>query len=293
MDGVTTAPATIARLAAGSGLPRRESVILAGHALGAGAAWVLAHDRDPLSAAQAERVAAALRSRSEGLPVAYITGQREFYGLALGVSPHVLIPRPETELLVDLTREIIGRRGAGRDDRPPRIVDIGTGSGAVAVAIAANCPGAEVWALDRSAPALAVAADNAARHGVRVRFIESDWFSALGTERFDFIVGNPPYVAEGDPHLRQGDLRFEPRAALCGGEDGLAEIRAIVEAAPRHLSPGGWLLLEHGFDQAVAVRAGLAAAGWLEMATWRDLAGLERVSGARRPGAEHGRAELR
>jgi release factor glutamine methyltransferase len=295
IQGPDAPPLTIARLAATSGLPRREAMLLAGHALGAGAAWVIAHDGDPLSEAQAECVATALRARCEGHPVAYITGVREFYGLAFRVCPDVLIPRPETELLVDLAREMIERgvTGGGAQERA-RVVDLGTGSGAVAVALAAHCPRAEVWAVDCSAAALAVARENAARHGGRVQFVESNWFSALGSRTFDFAVGNPPYVACGDDHLQKGDLRFEPRAALCAGEDGLAGIGAIIDAAPGHLSPEGWLLLEHGFDQAAAVRDRLAAARWREIATWRDLSGLERVSGGRRPcTAERGPANQR
>jgi len=279
------APPTLARLAAESALPRREATLLAAWALGSGAAWVLAHGDDPLSAPLAARVAAALQARREGVPIAYITGEREFYGLPLQVSRDVLIPRSETELLVDLAREVVARADGAdaENDGRLRIVDLGTGSGAVAVALAVNCPRAEVWAVDRSAAALAVACRNAARHGATVRFVASDWFAALGEERFDLVAANPPYVAAEDPHLQQGDLRFEPRTALCGGRDGLDELAAIIRGAPRHLTPEGWLLLEHGFDQGAAVRGMLAAQAWRDRSTRRDLAGLERVAAARAP----------
>jgi release factor glutamine methyltransferase len=279
---------TIAVLAERFGVARIEAARLAGHALGTSTAWVVAHDREPLSPRQAEHLSALLRARSEGVPLAYITGMREFYGLAFQVTPHVLIPRPETELLVDLALEhlrscavesVDGDRA--RIARRPRVLDLGTGSGAVAIAIAVNCPAAEVWASDRSAGAIALAGANAQKHDAPIRLVESDWFGGLAHQRFDLIVTNPPYVAERDPHLEQGDVRFEPREALCGGSDGLAAIRSIVETAAPHLAPGGWLWLEHGYDQAAAVRRMLGSADWLDISSRRDLAGHERVSGAR------------
>jgi release factor glutamine methyltransferase len=206
--------------------------------------------------------------------VAYLTGEREFYGLPLRVTRDVLIPRPETELLVDLALERLPNRAG-------RVVDLGTGSGAVAVAIAHAAPDAEVVAIDASPAALAVARENARRHGAAIRFVEGDWFAGLAGERFDLIVSNPPYVAAGDGHLGEGDLRFEPRAALVGGPDGLDAIRAIVAGAKAHLAAGGWLLFEHGFDQAERCRSLLGMYGYADIEGWRDLAGIARVAGGR------------
>jgi release factor glutamine methyltransferase len=188
----------------------------------------------------------------------------------------VLIPRPETELLVELA----ARRAEALER--PGLVDLGTGSGIVAILLALRCPRAAVTAVEVSAAALGVARANAARHGVRVRFLEGDWYASLGGERFELIVSNPPYVAAGDPHLGRNGLPFEPRRALTDGVeggDGLACVRRVVAGASRHLYPGGWLLVEHGYDQAHEVRALLRAAGFGEVASWRDEAGIERVSG--------------
>ena len=198
---------------------------------------------------------------------------REFYGVQFHVSPAVLIPRPETEVLVDLALERIPL------DRIDRILELGTGSGCIALAIVMNRPLARVTATEVSAAALAVARDNARRLDADLEFREGDWYAALGDERFDIIVSNPPYVAAGDPHLTEGDLRFEPGTALCDGSDGLASIRKIVAGAPAHLSAQGWLLVEHGYDQAAAARDLLTAAGFGMVRSWRDLAGIERVSG--------------
>jgi len=269
-------PASVAALAQRFGLSRMEASALAGHALGKSRAWMAAHERDVLADEEAARVAALLRLRSEGQPLSYITGSREFYGLALRVTPDVLIPRPETELLVDLALARI--RAA--PSRRWRVLDLGTGSGAVAVAVAANAPQVEVWAVDRDPAALAVARDNAAHHGAGIRLVHSDWFSSLGEERFDLVLSNPPYVADGDRHLDQGDLRFEPRGALCGGSDGLDALRLIVAQAPRSLYSGAQLLVEHGCDQAPAVRRLFDALRWQDVRSWRDLAGHERVTGA-------------
>ena len=216
-----------------------------------------------------------VRRRRAGEPVAYITGEREFFSLAFRVTPAVLIPRPETELLVEAALASIPA------DAPARVLDLATGSGCVAVAIANERPGAQVTATDVSREALAVARENAKRHGTRIDLVESDWFAALAGRRFDLIVANPPYVAEDDPHLAAGDLRFEPRAALVAGPKGLDCIETIVEQAIHHLRAGGRLLFEHGYDQAPCARALLAAAGYGDIVTRRDLAGIERVSGGR------------
>ncbi|TAH45788.1 MAG: peptide chain release factor N(5)-glutamine methyltransferase [Betaproteobacteria bacterium] len=213
--------------------------------------------------------------RAAGEPVAYLTGEREFYGRNFMVTPAVLIPRPDTELLVELALAHVG------DWRQVRALDMGTGSGALAITLALELADADVTALDRSREALWVAMANAARLGASVSFVQSDWFGGLGEERFQLIVSNPPYIAAADPHLEEGDLRFEPRNALAAGPAGLDDLVEIAAGAARHLEPGGWLLLEHGYDQAFAVRGLLADAGFASIASWKDLAGIERVSGGR------------
>ena len=185
----------------------------------------------------------------------------------------MLIPRPDTELLVELALDRLPAQG--------RLLDMGTGSGAIAVALAHNRPDAVVTALDVSSAALAVARRNASANGVNITFMASDWFEALGTERYELIVSNPPYIASGDQHLAEGDLRFEPVGALTDHADGLSALRTIVAGSSRHLTAGGWLLMEHGYDQAESVRQLLSDAGYAEAQSWRDLAGIERVSGAR------------
>ena len=218
-------------------------------ALGVSDTHLVAHPEQPLTGQQRTRYLAWLERRRAGEPVAYLTGEREFYSLAFKVTPAVLIPRPETELLVEAALERVSAHV------PFRVLDLGTGSGCVAVAIAKHRPGAQVTATEVSRGALAVARDNAARHGAGVEFLESDWFDALAGRRFDLIVSNPPYVAARDPHLSQGDSRFEPRAALVAGADGLSCIRLIIAQARAHLEPGGGLLFEHGHDQAARCRA--------------------------------------
>ncbi|MGH8647687.1 MAG: peptide chain release factor N(5)-glutamine methyltransferase, partial [Burkholderiales bacterium] len=226
------------------------------HALSRDAAWLIAHANDALDEALREKFEQLARRRATGEPVAYLTGEREFYSLAFKVTPAVLIPRPETELLVGAALQCIPA------DAPWRVLDLATGSGCVAVAIAQHRPRARVTATDVSRAALAVARDNAAGHGVGIELVESDWFFALGAAHFDVIVANPPYIAESDPHLNEGDLRFEPRATLVAGPTGLECIELIVEQAARYLTAGGWLLFEHGFEQGVCSRALLAAAGY-------------------------------
>jgi release factor glutamine methyltransferase len=215
-----------------------------------------------------------LQRRGHGEPIAYILGRREFHGLDLTVTPQVLIPRPETELLVDLALARMG--GASR-----RVLDLGTGSGARAIAIARAGPGAEVWAAESSPAALVVGGANAERHAAGVHFVESDWFAALSGECFDLVISNPPYVAADDPHLREGDVRFEPHTALVGGPDGLDCIRRIVREARVHLRASGWLLFDHGYDQGQASRALLKEAGYADVESWPDLANILRVTGGR------------
>jgi release factor glutamine methyltransferase len=262
---------------------RREARLLLEHVCGCTHASLIAHPERAIDPAQANRFGELVARRAAGEPFAYLVGSIWFHGLEFAVGPAVLIPRPETELLVDLAaRRAAAARSLGNG--PPRIVDLGTGSGIVAVTLARRCPRAVVTAVDVSAEALEVARINAARHGATVRFLEGDWFTPLAGERFDLIVSNPPYVADGDPHLERNGLPFEPRRALCDGiqgGDGLACIRRIVAAAPHHLTPGGSLMMEHGHDQATKARKLLAASGFREIASWRDDAGIERVSGGR------------
>jgi release factor glutamine methyltransferase len=261
-----------AALAAASGrVDPREAKLLLREASGASAAAVAAFPERELEAGAATRYLDWLERRAAGEPIAYIVGWREFFSRRFEVGPGTLIPRPETELLVEAVLDrLVGA--------VPRVLDLGTGSGAIAVSIACEAPHAEVWAVDASDAALDVAQRNAVVLDGRVRFVKSDWFAALAGERFDVLVSNPPYIAEHDSHLEQGDLRSEPRSALASGPDGLDDIRRIISAAPMHLLPAGWLLFEHGYDQSAAVRGLLDAAGFVEVGSLRDLAGIERVS---------------
>ena len=256
-------------------IARLDARLLLEHVCGCTHAELIAHPERQLPAAEAARFAALVERRASGEPLAYLLGSAFFYGLEFYVSPAVLIPRPETELLVELARQRVQALAA------PRIVDLGTGSGIVAIVLARLCPSAELTALDISAAALDVARNNAGRHGASVRFLEGDWYAPLGAERFDLIVANPPYIAAGDPHLEQNGLPFEPQRALTDGtSDGLACVRTLVEGARAHLLPGGWLLIEHGYDQAVQVRELLQTAGFDDVGSWCDNAAIERVSGA-------------
>ncbi|MGF6658237.1 release factor glutamine methyltransferase [Paraburkholderia youngii] len=273
-------PATADALLRASPLPPLEARILLTHVLGWRRTQLITRGAEPLERASVERYRALEARRMAGEPVAQLVGGREFFGLEFEVTPHVLIPRPETELLVETTLAAIEARPR------PRVLDLGTGTGAIAVAIASMRPDAQVWALDRSADALAVAARNGARlldakrPGGAVTFLHSDWYGSLDAAlRFDAIVSNPPYIASGDPHLAEGDLRFEPRGALTDEADGLSAIRAIVAGAPERLAVDGALWIEHGYDQAEAVRALLRAGGFAEVRSERDLAGIERISG--------------
>ena len=252
-------------------LEAREARLLLAEACGVSIASVLAYPERELTPAQTARYDASVRRRRAGEPIAYILGRREFYGLWLTVSPKVLIPRPETELLVDLALGL----------RPQSVLDLGTGSGALALAIKHGLPAARVVAVDASPAALALARRNAAEHGLAIDFRVGEWFAPVADERFDLVVANPPYIAEGDPHLLEGDVRFEPRGALVSGADGLDAIRDIVAQAAAHLRPGGWLLLEHGLGQDARVREWLQQRGFAGVTSWPDLAGIARVSGGR------------
>ncbi len=256
---------------------RHEAEWLLMHALEVNRAWLFAHATDGVDAGLAKRFETLVERRLTGEPVAYIVGSRGFWDLDLLVTPDTLIPRPETELLVELA---LARLPV---DRAPAVADLGTGSGAIALALARERPRARVLATDASDAALAVARENARRHGLtRVRFAHGDWLVPLGGERFALIASNPPYIEAADPHLGQGDLRFEPLSALASGVDGLDAIRTIVRGAPLHLDAGGWLLLEHGWNQGAAVRTLLENAGYGEVFTARDVEGRDRVSGGRR-----------
>lgn len=251
-----------------------EAALLLLHVLDRPQAWLYAHGDAAVAPAARARIRALVARREAGEPVAYLVGRRGFWTLDLAVTPDTLIPRPETELLVE---HVLDRLDPAM---PVRVADLGTGSGAIALAVASERPLAQVVATDRSEAALAVARGNASSHRLddRVQFRAGDWFAPLAGERFDLVASNPPYIAEGDAHLREGDLRHEPPSALASGRDGLDAIRRIVAAAPGYLLPGGWLLLEHGFDQGPAVRSLLEAAGFGEVATRPDLEARDRVS---------------
>ncbi|MFZ2628821.1 MAG: peptide chain release factor N(5)-glutamine methyltransferase [Rugosibacter sp.] len=291
MNTQSTIAAALA--AARKKLPGFEARLLLGHVLQQPAAWLLAHGDVALDAVTSHVFNALVARREAGEPVAYLLGHREFFGRDFATSPAALIPRPETELLVDIVLKVgvglnltagnaepyLDDTAAGAARNTLRILDLGAGTGCIAITLALECPSARVTALDTSRDALALAAENANRLNANVRFLHSDWYAAVADETFDVIVSNPPYIAAADAHLTQGDLRFEPPAALASGADGLDAMRHIIAAAPAHLSAHGQLWLEHGYDQADAVRALLAAAGFTAIAQHRDLAGIVRVSG--------------
>lgn len=277
---MTACPPTVREaqmLAARAGLPTLEARMLLTHVTGLSRTQLITRDSDPLTAAQHEALASLLARRLAGEPMAYLLGEREFFGRTFHVTPDVLIPRADTEIAVEA---VLTRLDALQT---PRVLDLGTGSGALAVTIACERPDAEVWATDISEGALAVAQRNARTLGAaNVHFRISDWYDALPDElRFDLIVSNPPYIAAGDPHLAEGDLRFEPIDALTDHGDGLSDLAAIVAGAAVRLKPGGWLLMEHGYDQAAATRALLERAGYAEVFSARDLGGHERCTGGR------------
>jgi release factor glutamine methyltransferase len=273
--------ATVADALRLPGLDPTDSRILLQHVLHASHAELIAHSERPLDERERAQFGSLAARRRHGEPIAYLVGLREFYGRTFAVDAAVLIPRPETELLIDLALARIPK------DQRASILDLGTGSGIVAITLALECPLSEVCAVDVSQSALAVATRNAHALGAnRVRLLEGSWYQPVRGRRFDLIVSNPPYVTDGDPHLAQGDLRFEPGQALKGGGDGLNSIREIVAAAPAYLVDGGWLLFEHGYDQGPSCRGLLAAAGFSEIFTAEDLGVLPRVGGGRRIGAE-------
>lgn len=254
---------------------RIDAQALLSHRLGRPRSWLIAHDDVSLGPADEAAFRLQLQRRADGEPLAYIVGHREFRGLDLMVTPAVLVPRPETEGLVDWALECLAGRSA------PRVVDLGTGSGAIAVAIAITRTDAEVTAVDCSGAALEVARTNALRHRVELRLHQGDWWQAVPACCYDMAVANPPYIAERDPHLAA--LAHEPAGALIAGVDGLVALRTVICGAHLHLTPGGWLLLEHGFDQGATVRSLLSDAGFIDVATRQDLAGLDRCSGGRLP----------
>jgi release factor glutamine methyltransferase len=261
--------------AAAQGLARLDAQILLLCALGRDAgerAWLIAHDGDALGASAVADFASLCSRRAAGEPVAYLVGRKEFFGLDLQVDRRVLVPRPETETLVEWALELLPQ------DAAARVIDLGTGSGAIALALKCRRPRALVEAVDRSAAALEVARANAASLRLDVAFREASWL-ANASGRYDLIVSNPPYVRDADPHLEA--LRHEPQAALAAGTDGLDDMRAIARQSPAHLQPGGWLLLEHGWDQAQAVRQLLTTAGFTAVATRTDLAGIDRCTGGK------------
>lgn len=251
--------------------------ILLSHTLNKNSAWLIAHSDSTLTSEQTLAFQTYLRRRSAGEPVAYIVGQRAFWEHQFEVNANVLIPRSESEMLVELAIQIAGSQTPTLQTQT--IADLGTGSGAIAISLAHELPKSKVIAVDVLPEALAVARRNAKKIGVaNVRFIESNWFSKLGGQDFNIIVANPPYVALGDPHLVQGDLRFEPSGALCAGPNGIDDIQKIINQATEHLQPNGNLMIEHGFEQGSEVRKLLSNAGFNNIVTHRDIAGLERVS---------------
>lgn len=257
---------------------RAEAELLLLHAVQQSRSWLFTHADDVLDRDVQTAYAELLERRARGEPVAYITGLRGFWSLDLEVTPATLIPRPETELLVELALERLPR------DSACEVADLGTGSGAVALALASELPLCRVTATDASAAALEVARRNAARLGIgNVAFVQGDWMAPLGDARFELIASNPPYIESDDAHLARGDLRFEPATALASGRDGLDDIRRIVASAREHLAPGGWLLFEHGWNQGEAARALLHQAGYDDVFTAQDLEQRDRVSGARNP----------
>ncbi len=270
------------RQAAATGLHRLDAQMLLLRALGRSPhdrAWLIAHDSDPLPVEAFTRWTALLQRRQAGEPVAYLLGEKEFGGLTLQVDARVLVPRPDTEVLVEWALDVLPPAGA----TAPRLLDLGTGSGAIALTIASRRTDAQITATDASAAALTVAQANAQRLGLPVRFAHGAWLAAVPGERFDVIASNPPYIAEGDHHLAA--LTHEPISALTAGPDGLDDLRQIVAQAPDALRPGGWLLLEHGHDQAAAVRALLEGQGFEAVASRTDLAGIDRCTGGRWRGA--------
>ena len=267
-----TETATVRRTLEGCGLVPLDAQVLLAHVLCRDRTWLAAHAADALPRESSAAFFALAKRRRDGEPVAYLTGIREFWGLPLTVSPAVLIPRPETETVVEAALARLPT------DRDVRVLDLGTGSGAIALAIARERPRARVLATDVANDALDVARDNARRLVLpNVEFLLSDWYARVPAHAFDLIAANPPYVAARDPHLAEGDVRFEPAAALASGADGLDALRAVVSGAPACLVAGGHLVVEHGYDQGEAVQDLFRAAGFGTIDALRDLAGIPRV----------------
>ncbi|WP_089686594.1 peptide chain release factor N(5)-glutamine methyltransferase [Billgrantia gudaonensis] len=264
--------------AAGSPSPRLDAEVLLCHALGCDRTWLYTWGDGEAPRLARARFEALVAARVQGHPVAYLTGEREFWGLSLATHPSTLIPRPDTETLVEVALAL-APASAGR------LLDLGTGTGAIALAFASERPDWSVVGVDCQAEAVALARRNAERLAIgNAEFRTSDWFTALPGERFELIVANPPYIAADDPHLKQGDVRFEPVSALVAGAEGLDDLRLLIAASRDHLVEGGWLALEHGHAQGAAVRERLMASGYAEVTTRRDLAGRERVSLGRKSG---------
>ena len=277
---MTTVDAAL-RDARSRGVERLDAHLLLAHVLGQSRAWLLAHGDDALSDPQGAAFESLVARRAAGEPFAYLVGEREFHGLTLAVNDAVLVPRPDTETLVEWALDLLQGESGVVDD--PAVLDLGTGSGAIALALKNACPRARVWAGERSASALAVARANAQRLALDVRFAQGDWWDALAgapdAPVFDLVVSNPPYIAADDPHLAA--LTHEPLSALVADDDGLADIRRIADGAPGRLRPGGWLLLEHGWQQAPAVQAILQRSGFGEVSTRVDIEGRARCTGGR------------
>jgi release factor glutamine methyltransferase len=273
----TIASALAQALAAG--LSRLDAQLLVAHTVAQSRVWLVTHDQDVLSATQSAQFQEWLQRRTQGEPLAYLLGEQEFHGLTLQVSPDVLVPRPETEGLVDWALELLHAHTATWPE--PRVIDLGTGSGAIALALKHRAPAAQVCALDISPDALAIARRNGERLGLAIQWQRSAWWTDMQGQHFHLAVSNPPYIAGNDPHLAA--LGHEPRGALTPEGDGLCALREIIAHAPQHLHPGGWLLMEHGYDQAEAVRQLLAQQGFTHVRTRPDLAGIDRCTGGQWP----------
>ncbi len=258
-----------------SATPRLDMEVLLGHVLNRPRVYLYTWPEKTITPEQETLFLKLAERRRCGEPIAHIVGEKEFWSMSLGVDSSTLIPRPDTERLVELVLELVRENKA----KPGKILDLGTGTGAIALALSGEFPDAEVWGVDRSEAAISLAIDNGVRTGLECcRFLISDWFSNVPAEHFDIIVSNPPYIARDDPHLKQGDVRFEPKSALVSGEDGLADLRHIILESRARLASNGWLLLEHGHDQASEVKTLLVDAGFRSVATVTDLAGVPRVS---------------